>query len=145
MILLLPTLVPTCIDCRRRADDPVPVAEHPDGWILSVCGSCLITGRYIPLAQRPNLGNGEPLCYPPEHFMPERLVRRLSALGPRPDLRPLIEQVVTTYSLTALEGTALLMPAELAEVWRQVHAAVAELRAATRGELHAVPAAEAGR
>ncbi|WP_159001662.1 hypothetical protein [Streptomyces sp. SBT349] len=138
MILPRPVLVPICIDCRERADDPVPVAEHPDGWVLTACRGCLIRERWIPLAQRPPLGDGEPLRYPPEPYMPERLVRRLAHLGLRPDLRPLIEQVITTFSLTLLDGTGLLTPAELVEARREAHAAVAELRAATRGSLHAV-------
>ncbi|WP_049564876.1 hypothetical protein [Streptomyces sp. SBT349] len=68
--MTLPVLVPVCLDCRTLAAEPIPVAEHPDGWILTACGACLITGRWIPLAQRPDLGDGEPLCYPPMDLLP---------------------------------------------------------------------------
>ncbi|WP_049578389.1 hypothetical protein [Streptomyces sp. SBT349] len=136
MRLPLLVLVPTCIDCRERANDPTPVALHPHGWILTVCGNCLITGRWIPLAQRPELGAGEPLNYPPDPHMPERLIRRLAHLGPRPDLRPLIERVVSAWALITLDW--LLTAAEMAAAQRDLREAVTELRAATRGWLHVV-------
>ncbi|WP_159001300.1 hypothetical protein [Streptomyces sp. SBT349] len=132
-------LMPVCIDCRERIREarPVPVAVHPEGRILAVGPDCLITGRWIPLAQRPQLGSGEPLNYPPEPLMPERLIRRLAYLGPRPDLRPLIERVVSAWALTTLEW--LLTAEEMTDANRELRDAVAELRAETRGRLLAVP------
>ncbi|WP_159001194.1 hypothetical protein [Streptomyces sp. SBT349] len=138
-MLANPRLVPVCIDCRERIRDarPVPVAVHPKGLILTVGPDCLITGRWIPLAQRPPLGSGEPLNYPPEPHMPEHLIRRLAHLGPRPDLRPQIERVVSAWALTALNW--LLTADEMAHAHRELQEAVAELRARTRGRLQAVP------